>query len=360
MKRIFSMPLRHLALFLAVPLAIGMSISIRCEADWINNNTSGGQPFDAILGGIFNGGVVYVCRAYHNGDVQPGYAARGEAVCHFSYGGSELTSANFDWYVPSWWYSYGQAMPGNAIPLGAEPEVGGIDYRYPCRVNLTPGKYGQDLSACYFPYGGLENHMPNSGFSWLIDPNNNINPPTALLLEQNLVGDIEDIVIGPYMLIDMGAGSEEVWPDDAVVAGLDVDGTPLYFCTAFFQDGMQPGKARQDWNACDVSWGGSEHYIGPSGHFHLLEPAYLTPLSGNNWCWPSSGPCSATPNPMPVGTDTDGSTLYSCQVWTEDNQFIPGKTKASMNGSCSYARNGVEIYAPADDTRVLSDGVTPH
>jgi Protein of unknown function (DUF3421) len=137
MKRIFS----HLTFFLAVPLAIGMSISNRCEADWVNNS-SGGMPFDAIVGGDNSedpttlAKVFYVCRAYHNNDVQPGYAFANDSVCHFGYGGLELTSANFDWYVPSWSYSYGQAMPSNTIVLGADPENGTPTYRYPCRVNF--------------------------------------------------------------------------------------------------------------------------------------------------------------------------------------------------------------------------------
>jgi hypothetical protein len=365
MKRLFS----HLAFFLSVPLAIGMSISIRCEADWVNNS-SGGMPFDAIVGGhdysetpANQGKVFYICRAYHNNDVQPGYALAGDSVCHFSYGGLELTSTNFDWYVPSWTYSYGQTMPVNAIALGAEPVDGTPTYRYPCRVNLNPGKYGQDFGACYFPYGGSEVHQPSSGFSWLVDPGYNVNPPSAASLAPMTFDQtvFDQTVVGPYTMLDMGgiigatqSGVTYVnWPADAIVAGIDSDGSPLYVCTVFFQDGMQPGKARKDWNACDVSWGGSEHYIGQAGHFYLLAPAYIGTSPVSIFC---NSSCSVATNPIPVGADSDGSTLYSCLGSTPDGLVVPGKTKAAWGSNCSFALNGVENYSFGGSGLVLTDG----
>jgi hypothetical protein len=372
MKQIFSTSMWRWVNCLAVPLALALSLSSRCEADWINNSSSGGKPFDAIVGGYdaTNGfdnvtAVFYLCRAYHNNDVQPGYVPQGDSVCHFSYGGVELTSGNFDWYVPSWVYSYGQSMPTNAIPLGAEPVGSGDAYRYPCRVNLTPGKYGQDFGACYFPYGGVEYHQPTSGFSWLVDPGGNINPPPASSLTQMPYGDP---LVGPYYMANLGEVSSITagvrtyvsWPPDAVVAGLDADGTPLYFCTGLYQDGLQPGKARRDWDACDVSWGGSEHYIGQDAGFFVLMPAYYTTGSDNFFCATYETPCNTATNPIPVGTDTDGSTLYACRATTDDGLIIPGKTKTSMGGkACSYARYGVENYSTLYSNTILTDGVIP-
>lgn len=363
MKRIFS----HLTFFLAVPLAIGMSISIRCEADWVNNS-SGGMPFDAIVGGDNSedpttlAKVFYVCRAYHNNDVQPGYAFANDSVCHFGYGGLELTSANFDWYVPSWSFSYGQAMPSNTIALGAEPENGIPAYRYPCRVNLTPGKYGQDFGACYFPYGGQEIHQSGSGFSWLVDPGNNVNPPPALSLTQpswssNVINLFDQWVVGPYTMVDMGVITptpvvSPYWPDTAIKAGMDSDGSLLYVCTAYYQDGMHPGKARQDWNACDVSWGGTEHYVPAEEHFYLLVPAYVGTSGDSIFC---NSSCTVATNPIPVGTDSDGSTLYACIADGPDNLMIPGKTRADWGANCHFALNGVENNSVGPGL-VLTDG----
>jgi hypothetical protein len=360
---------RRLAFVLTLPLTIGLSLSTPCHADWINNGTSGGKPVDAIVGGWDQSvgydnvtTVFYLCRAYHGNDLQPGYVPPGDSVCHFSYGGEEMTSANFDWYVPSWEYSYGQAMPANAIPFGGEPVGGGDAYRYPCRVNLTPGKYGQDFGACYFPYGGAEYHQPNSGFSWLVDPGNNINPLPAATFAQ--VGLPPDTLMGPYIMVDLGVSTDlghDAWPPDAVVAGLDGDGTPLYFCTGYFQDGMQPGKARRDWDACDVSWGGSEHYIGQTnGEFVVLTPGYLGSTGATFFCTNYIVPCQVATNPIPVGTDSDGATLYACRAYTDDGLFIPGKTKVGMGDkACSYARNGLEIYSTASNNTILTDGTIP-
>jgi hypothetical protein len=331
-----------------------MSLSARCEADWVSN-WSGGKPFDAIVGAYVEepgATVFYFCRAYYEGSVQPGWAVEGSALCHFSYGGLELTSVDFDWSVPSWTYSYGRAKPANAIPFGSEPVNGVNTYRYPCRVGPTPGKYGQDFDACYVPYGGREVHQAGSGFSWLVDPGNNVAAPA--MDYDNMNSDFVDgMILGPYFTY--GVQSNDEFPADAIVAGLDADGTPLYACTAFYQDGLQPGKARRDWNACDVSWGGSEHYDAATySGFVVLTPAWALI---NSSCSYTSAPCiPPSANPIPAGTDSDGSTLYACQGYI-GGRYVPGKTKISWNGTCSIAANGVENWIlPIDGTLMLTDG----
>jgi hypothetical protein len=350
---------RQLMFFLALPLVIAGFLSAPCEADWVNNQS--GVPIDAITvraaeapytagaGGI---SAFYLCRAHHNNDLQPGFTAPGDTVCHFSYGGLELTSANFDYWTPSWVTSTGQAMPSNAISFGGETTANGSAYRYVCRAGLTPGKYGADLGGCSYPYGGVE-YDSTQGFQWLVDPNNNGGQPPGSSPTETID---YSFTFGPYRSDAVYYGY--YWPADAIVAGKDSDGTTLYMCTAYYQSGFQPGKTRRDWNACDVSWGGSEHYV--TSNYYVLIPGYtvdmVTSLTANVRCQ-GSNTAGCLMNPLAVGVDSDGGALYSCLVFDSHTAYLYlGKTKAGWN-SCSYALNGVENWSDSEGFQVLTDGL---
>jgi hypothetical protein len=350
---------RQLMFFLALPLVIAGFLSAPCEADWVNNQS--GVPIDAITvraaeapytagaGGI---SAFYLCRAHHNNDLQPGFTAPGDTVCHFSYGGLELTSANFDYWTPSWVTSTGQAMPSNAISFGGETTANGSAYRYVCRAGLTPGKYGADLGGCSYPYGGVE-YDSTQGFQWLVDPNNNGGQPPGSSPTDKVDNNYS---FGPYQS-QMVYYGDYYWPADAIVAGKDSDGSLLYMCTAYYQSGFQPGKTRQDWNACDVSWGGSEHYV---TDYSVMIPNFSAPVRSLTDQVQCQGYANITPcglNPVPTGVDSDGGVLYSCLVYdSQTGQGILGKTKAGWT-SCSYALNGVENWSGAQVFYVVTDGL---
>jgi hypothetical protein len=358
----------RLAVQWLVPLLLGaIFYSARSQADWVNNETAG-RPPDAIVGGqIVSGTTAFLCRAYHANDVQPGWTVKGDPTCHFSYAGRELTSTNFDWWVPSWRSVTGRPhpMPKNPIPFRGENDA----FRYPCRVGGTPGKFGFDLGGCLYPYGGAEQYQPMNGFELLVDPDGgNVEnlpgmTPTAPMWSEQFVGPFLTQFAGPY------EGHSDPIPADAIVGGTDVGGQPLYLCSADVTASInqpddtpasnQPGKARADWQACDVSYGGREHYV---SSFYVLVPDWL-PMDmteGDNNLTCSiyyEGVCHEIPHPIAVGKDTSGEVLYACQVRLYPGPGVyPGKIGASFTGGCSYAMNGVENYS--QHFSILTDGVT--
>jgi hypothetical protein len=364
--RTFSSSVRQ-AVLRTAPLLLGaLLFSARSQADWVNNELSG-MPPDAIVGGqIATGATAYLCRAYHGNDVQPGWTVKGDPTCHFSYAGQELTSTDFDWWIPSWRpvIGGGYPMPGNLIPFRGENSA----FRYPCRVGGTLGKFGFDLGGCLYPYGGAEQHQSVNGFDVLVDPDGgNVDAipgmvPTYAMWAEQFVGPFKTEFAGFY------EGGISPLPADAIVGGTDIGGQPLYLCSAdvseavdppFFTSGSrQPGKARADWNACDVSYGGLENY---KSTFWVLVPDWLEiymPDGDSLTCVNyDEGHCGEIPHPIEVGRDTNGEVLYACQVRLYPGPGVyPGKIGASFQGGCSYAMNGVENYSQYFN--VLTDGVT--
>ena len=159
-------------------------------------------------------------------------------------------------------------MPTNLIPFRGENNA----FRYPCRVGGTLGKFGFDLGGCLYPYGGAELHQSGNGYQVLVDPDGgnvdfgaDMTPTTAMVPSQ---------YVGPFVVAIAGLYEGQVvpLPADAIVGGSDGDGQPLYLCSAdvtvpFNPEQIdqpasnQPGKARADWNACDVSYGGHENFL---------------------------------------------------------------------------------------------------
>jgi hypothetical protein len=371
MRQIFKMSKQRAVLYL-LPLLMGLLASAaksRAEVllesgGWINSLYNS-MPYDAIgvrqydYWQIEDGAPsqeLYLCRAYHENDVQPGYTSKGENVCHFSYGGQELTSTNYDWWTPTWVSGLGQPTPPNAIALGGNGPAGGNQYLYGCRAGKTPGQYADAAGGCTYPYAGVENSLTEN-FQWLVDPGGNVTVPGRL------PGDYVayDSVFGPYRTEQPFV--PDYFPPDAIVAGKDLNGQLLYECIVPYGDGYQVGKTRQDWGACDIGWGGAEIYLAPEepAPYVVLVPNFQVAtnvFAGVN-CPYGIGTCSLLP--IPVGRDTDGATLYSCYMDSGNGPIYPGKTRADWN-SCSYAVNGVEVYASGPNPqgygfRILSDGL---
>ena len=363
--------MQRMVVLISAPILATLAMSAPCRADWVSN-LAGPMPLDAVVGGHDSSGQnLYLCRAHDqtaSNDVSPGWMYAGDQVCHFSYGGGILTSSSFEWWTPTWTQSTGQAMPGNAIQLGwelpppsVEPSLELIQPRYSCRLSAssgislgtTPGKYGVDLGICFYPFGGVENPMW-SGFYWLVDPGNNATPYGL-----GAYGTIQSgAMVGPYVVTQTDDGSI---PSDAIVAGLDIDGQLLYACSAYFSDGMAPGKTKRGWAACDVSWNGGEHYV-PAPYW-VLEPNYTSEYGADFSCLQLD--CTRKTIPLAVGTDSNGATLYACQAqWPQPGQpsatlpaVIPGKIAVGFGGGCSIAVDGAEQYAA--QYNVLIDGVVP-
>jgi hypothetical protein len=208
------------------------------------------------------------------------------------------------------------------------------------------------------------------------------------------------------------------WADgfslDGAPLGTDGDGAPLYACRGQVGNSIAPGKTRKDWSACDIGYGGQEHWVTTyqtlvptwtSGSYGSIPPRAFafgdesgaavfgcrainpssfslqvgeiktglgaceygyggaqvsaisyTVLMGNAMPLTVVNRTTAVPlGAIPSGTDTDGSTLYSCATVTQGGLVI-GKTKAAWTG-CDVSNSGYEQFVSGQHFLVVAQMV---
>src|SRR5579872_6902625 len=214
-------------------------------------------PFDAIADGyvVSPTGVrtpLYTCR----GGEKEGYGLQigrytpGSTTCDFSYGGLEISVPDFQFLVTSWQNESGGVIPANAVvgngslgsPLAPPPlyicrgVVGEASLQRPALgpVSLQLGEIGRGDAGCVVPYSGK-----------------------GLLLfnYQVLVAET------PAMPIGTSSESGGFVTPDAIHAGTDADGTPLYLCSAIYGGSSHPGKLHSSFGGCNISFEGVEHTV---------------------------------------------------------------------------------------------------
>jgi hypothetical protein len=317
-------------------LAIGglMLASVPAPAqNWVSSGTPGSPviPFDAIVDGYTSptspGGPktpLYSCRGGNNEgfNTQVGMFIPGTTGCTFGYGGLEHTVPDFEFLVTSWQAETGGTIPPNAVVGGYDTPAPGELYGPPlyfCRGKIggspvprppfTPpsrqlGKIRADFGGCFVPYSGSE----------------------VLLTNYEVL-----VALNPAMPLAAVPASSGFVPQDAIRAGTDVDGTPLYICSALFNNGRHPGKLHSSFGGCNITYGGVEHTI---SDYIVLRPDWL-----------------GIPNfDFPAGTDTDGSTLHVCRGFLSGGLY-PGKTRQTWT-TCNFGLGGKE--QTAKDYEILS------
>ena len=265
---------------------------------------------DSVVGGRDIGGTpLYICRARYGNSIQPGKLRADWNQCHFSYGGTEQWTSDFQVLTARWEDASNGTIPSDAF----NPDIwaSGSQHVYPCRANvggsLQLGKIEWGFGACYIPYGNQELHVTNY---------------------QVLANSIPLVKVPAY---------NGKLPIMALPAGRDDDGATLYPCIAYYKDGTYTGKTRADWNACDISWGGSENFV---TDYQALVPMLL------------AAPLDIVHVPFPAGIDTDGSSLGVCSIERSsapDGTFIYPATfqlgKVLKDGSCAYPYGNKEVIA---------------
>jgi hypothetical protein len=153
----------------------------------------------------------------------------GSTACDFGYGGAEKTVPDFQLLVMSWEAANGGFVPPNAVQGGWDTAAAAGKYRrapallLPRRAKgwdagiVTAGQIRPGFSGCLVPYSGTE--IAIGSYEVLV----NLNPAM------------------PLATISTGNG---IVPQDAIRAGTDADGTPLYLCSAYFNGSTQLGKLR--------------------------------------------------------------------------------------------------------------------
>lgn len=111
-----------------------------------------------------------------------------------------------------------------------------------------------------------------------------------------------------------------------VVGGNESNGTPLYVCNAEYNNGIHPGKTRDDWNGCYIGWGGRAIF---NTNYKLLDN------KPNNYYW------DKIPTNKVVGGRENNQNLYICKG--KYNQGVhPGKIGENW-GNCNIAWGDKEI-----------------
>jgi hypothetical protein len=287
--------------------------------NWVSSGPSGAPvlPFDAIADGyvVSPTGVktpLYTCRGGENEGygLQIGRYTPGGTTCDFSYGGLEISVLDFQFLVTSWQAETGGVIPANAVvgngslgsPLAPPPlyicrgKVGEVSLQRPALgpVSLQLGEIGRGYAGCVVPYSGR-----------------------GLLLGTYEVLAAET----PAMPIGTSPESGGFVPPDAIHAGTDADGTPLYLCSAIYGGSSHPGKLHSSFGGCNISFEGVEHTVS----------SYFVPRV--DWL--------GIPNyDFPSGTDSNGAPLHVCRAYLNGNLY-PGKTQKSWK-TCNFGLNGKE------------------
>lgn len=301
-------------------LALWLLLSSLCAypiLGWTETNWATGQvrtvPLEAIVAGHEgNGAALYACRGGSNEGYrqQVGKFRLGFAGCDFGFGGREIVVSDFQILVTSWQNANSGYVPPNAVEGGDEAplpgQFGGPPLYY-CRGYydgaLTPGKIRPGFTGCNIPFAGKEISLQN--YQVMVS----LNPKLPLVQVFGTDGSISP---------------------DAIRGGTDVNGQPLYLCSGFLDGGLHPGKIQRGWNACDVSYDGSEHWVTSyTVLVPLWEPEYNEGFT------------------FPAGMDIDGKALEVCRG-TFQNGVHPGKHKVGSS-TCNIGWGGEEVLLTSFD-----------
>lgn len=132
-------------------------------AEW--RSASGGfVPSDAVPGGHdVNGELIYVGRAYDNGDLIPGKIVPSHGVLYVPYGGEEHSHSNYEYLVRptygslDWVPAADGVIPSGAVLAGNTSAGEGL---FVGRANYEGswviGKVQRSHQVLYVPFGGKE------------------------------------------------------------------------------------------------------------------------------------------------------------------------------------------------------------
>ena len=304
--------------------SVVLACNIAMAQNWVSSGTPGSPviPFDALATGwsspagppLLPKAPLYTCRggSTEGYGLQVGLYAPGSKFCQFGFGGKEISVLDFEFLVTSWQSESGGVIPPNAVQGGLDEPAGPTGPKRPlyyCRgkvgigphgapplspISLQLGKIGVGLGGCVVPYSGREVLLG------IYDVLVNLNPAMPLATIPEINGFV---------------------PQDAIRAGTDVDGTPLYICSAILDGNTYPGKLHSSFAGCNISVAGVEHTI---SSYSVLRPDWL----------------GVPKFDFPAGIDIDGAALHVCRAFLNDGEY-PGKTRQNWD-TCNVGLAGLE------------------
>lgn len=130
---------------------------------------------------------------------------------------------------------------------------------------------------------------------------------------------------------------------DALVGGVDADGSPLYVCRGYWNGGTHPGKMQASWGSCDIGYGGGEVYVST---FDTMVPTWVAAAGGKV-------PVGA----VPLGFEASGIAVYACRA-SYGGGLHPGKLGAGFDG-CYVPWGGAEVHVPSYEVLTVTRGSVP-
>ncbi|HEV3199590.1 MAG TPA: DM9 repeat-containing protein [Bryobacteraceae bacterium] len=305
-------------------IAIGgliLASHLALAQNWVPSGPPGAPvvPFDVVVDGWTapaGPGLpklpLYTCRGGRSEGygLQVGKFTPGSTGCEFGYGGLEITVPDFEFLVTSWQAASFGAVPPNAVQGGWDPispttklplyycrgKIGGGPQPRPpvMPVSLQLGKIRPGFQGCVVPYSGSELTLGN--YEVLVS----LDPPMPLAVVSAINGFV---------------------PQDAIHAGTDADGTPLYICSAIFGAGNYPGKLHSSFGGCNISVAGVEHTV---SNYFVLRPDWL----------------GIPDYSFPAGVDVSGVPEHVCRAYSGGGLY-PGKTRTDWK-TCNFGLSGKE------------------
>ncbi|KAJ6643770.1 hypothetical protein Bhyg_08735 [Pseudolycoriella hygida] len=272
---------------------------------WIPTTVYAGLPPSAVYAGNdSDGSPIYVGRAYFEGQQLPCKVMPSKNAAYVSYAGKEHFVSNYEGLSGhgfTWIQSGHGHVPAGAVVAGnnsGEPLYIG---RAHFQGSLTPGKVHRSHACLYIPYGGDEHAIRSY-----------------------------EVLVGSQRSNWVSASSYGPVPDGAILAGNDVDGSPIYVGKAFHDGDLIPAKVIPSKNVAYVSYNGVE-----------VQKHQFEVLCNGNVSWVPSGHGQIPHNAVVGGHTSSGETLYIGRTHYMGS-LTPGKVHPS-HGSLYIPFGGAEI-----------------
>lgn len=133
-------------------------------------------------------------------------------------------------------------------------------------------------------------------------------------------------------------------PDDALEAGKESDGRPLYIARVSHKGGVHPGKAGEHMR-------GGAHFGFGGQEVTSRDYEVLMNVRGLDWQKGSGG--HVPDNAVVVGEESDGTPLYVARAWHGGGLHV-GKIKDGWK-HCSIAYGGEEVAVTTYEVLVADD-----
>ncbi|KAL6072266.1 Carbohydrate-binding module family 12 protein [Balamuthia mandrillaris] len=125
-------------------------------------------------------------------------------------------------------------------------------------------------------------------------------------------------------------------PSNALVAGYESDGKPIYIGRAQHQGGVHPGKVAPHLGGCNIGYGGQEH-AKRDYEVYCVDAKQAATVH-----WQKKKEGKVPPHALPAGREADGQPLWVARTKHQGGLHI-GKAGAHLRDGMSLGFGGREI-----------------